>query len=235
MPIRGVHVLGFVAVVLGVISIRATEHYTARYQTLPILDWLESRPPLAEAARVPQATDLVRGLLRAAPLLTIHADARPLSPVFGPPAVVQRSMGGVRDAASIELGLPGAVGEQFQPVQARLEVIVFNRAGRAAAWADLMALQMDIRDPHAGQPQVRLTAQDSRDGLWIVAPRAGVGGTATLAGWRGPVAFELIVACRRSGATRPETLLELSALAETIARDTGGSWATWVEAHLASA
>jgi len=235
MPIRGVHVLGLAALVLGVISVRSTEHYTARYQTLPMLDWLESRPPLAEGARVPLATDLVRGFLRAAPLLTIHADARPLIPMFGPPAVVQRSIGGVRDAASIELGLPGAVGEQVQPVQARLEVIVFNRSLRAAAWADLMAQQMDIRDPHAGQPQVRLTAQDSRDGLWIVAPRRGVGGRATLAGWRGPVAFELIVAYTRPGVTRPEALLELSARAEAIARATGGDWATWLEARLSAA
>jgi hypothetical protein len=235
MRIRGLHVLGFVALVLGVISVRATEHYTARYQSLPVRDWLESRPPLAEAARVPLATDLVRGFLRAAPLFTIHADARPLIPVFGPPAIVQRSMGGVRDAASIELGLPGAIGERVQPVQARLEVIVFNRAVRAAAWADLMALQMDVRDPHAGEPQVRLSSLDARDGMWVVAPRTGLGGIATLTGYRGPVAFELRVTCVRPGATRPEDLLDLSARAESIVRSAGLGWAAWLEAQLAAA
>ena len=54
--IRGVHVLGLMAILLAAVSVRATEVYTTRYQSLPVLDWVESRPPLAEAANVPTAT-----------------------------------------------------------------------------------------------------------------------------------------------------------------------------------
>ena len=62
MQMRGRHVLGIVVVVLGLLSVLATERYTARYQTLPVLDWLESRPPLFESSDVPPATELARGL-----------------------------------------------------------------------------------------------------------------------------------------------------------------------------
>ena len=44
------------------LSVRATEFYATRYQSLPVLDWLESRPPLAESADLPAAADLARGL-----------------------------------------------------------------------------------------------------------------------------------------------------------------------------
>src|SRR6266581_4560714 len=105
--IRGVHVLGVVAILLCAVAVRATEIYTTRYQTLPALDWIESRPPLDEAVDVPAASDLARGLSRTMPLLIISDDARPWLPIFGPPAVIQRTMGGVRDASRIVLISPG--------------------------------------------------------------------------------------------------------------------------------
>ncbi len=70
--IRGVHALAICAIVLGGVSVRATEFYATRYQSLPVLDWVESRPPLAESADLPAAVDLARGLSRALPLLTIR-------------------------------------------------------------------------------------------------------------------------------------------------------------------
>src|SRR5262249_46684149 len=79
-----------------------------------------------------------RGRARALPLLTVSDDARPRLPAFGPPAIVQRTMGGVRDASRIELASPGGFMPTEVPVRARLDVIVFNRAVRAAAWSDLM-------------------------------------------------------------------------------------------------
>ena len=78
--IRGIHVLALAAIALSAVTVRATEFYATRYQSLPVQDWFESRPPLAEAAEVPASDDLARGLLRALPLLTIREDARPELP-----------------------------------------------------------------------------------------------------------------------------------------------------------
>ena len=132
--IRPGHVVALAGLALSTLAFRATEYYTTRYQTLPVMDWLESRPPLAESNSVPPAADLARGLLRSLPLLVIRDDARPLLPVFTPPAIVQRTVGGVRDAARFELVAPGNFVAETNPIRARLDVIVFHRAMRAAAW-----------------------------------------------------------------------------------------------------
>jgi hypothetical protein len=225
---RGVHLLALVAIALGAVAIRATEFYTTRYQSLPVLDWLESRPPLAESSALPAASDLVRGLARSMPLLVIRDDARPRLPAFGPPAYVQRTMGGVRDAARIELGSPGQyINPNEVPVRARLDVIVFNRAVRAAAWDTLMSREMDIRDPESGLLQARTSGPDERDGVWTVAPRQA-GGTATVASHRGPVGFVLQVSFWRPGVTDVAGRIDLSARAETLARQTTASWSAWL-------
>src|SRR5689334_18133526 len=98
-------------------AVRGTELYTSRYQSLPVLDWLESRPPITESAQLPAASELARGLARTMPLLVIGDDVRPWTPVFGPPAAIQRTMGGVRDAARISLVSPGGVRTDPSPVQ----------------------------------------------------------------------------------------------------------------------
>jgi hypothetical protein len=233
MQIRGVHVLGLLAVVLGMLAVLATERYTARYQMLPALDWLESRPPLAEAGRLPPATDLARELVRAVPLLSIQDDARPVIPILGPPSPVQRNIGGIRDAATIVLGVPEVAAGETQPVHVNMEVIVFNRSLRAAAYSELMARVMDVRDPGTGQPQVRLSNAHG-DGVWLISPRSG-GGTATIIGHRGPVAYEIQVTAARPGATRPEDALDLSARAEAVARQAAAEWTELLEARLAAA
>jgi hypothetical protein len=233
MQMRGRHVLGIVVVVLGLLSVLATERYAARYQTLPVLDWLESRPPLMESSDVPPATELARGLVRTVPLMSIQHDARPVLPILGPPASVQRSISGVRDAAIIELGLPGAE-PGSSPVRAQLEVIVFNRSVRAAAWADLMTRVLDVRDTSTGAGHVRVAGGGAADGVWTVPPSAG-GGAATVMGHRGPVWFQLRVLGEVADTTRPEALLDLSARAELIAREAAADWAGWLEAHLTAA
>ena len=149
---------------------RASEAYATRYQSLPALDWIESRPPLLESAGAPAAADLARGLSRVLPLLTIREDAQPRLPSFGPPGVIQRTVAGVRDAARIELASPGSYLPDQVPLRARLDVIVFNRAPRAAAWSELMAREMDIRDPETGLPQARLSGPDEADAVWVGAP-----------------------------------------------------------------
>jgi hypothetical protein len=231
--IRGPHVIALLALVFAALAFRATEYYTSRYQTLPALDWLESRPPLAESRAVPPAADLVRGLLRSLPLLVIRDDVRPLLPVLGPPAVVQRTIGGVRDAARIELGAPGAFQAADVPIRARLDVIVFNRALRAAAWSELMQGELDARDPQTGVPQVRIGGSAGADGVWLVAPRAG-GGVATITGARGAVGFELQVAYHRPDPLTPEDLIDLSARAEVTARQAAADWTEWLQREMSA-
>jgi hypothetical protein len=239
--IRGIHVLGLVAIALGASSVRATEFYATRYQSLPVFDWLESRPPLVESANLPASADLARGLARALPLLTIQQDARPELPAFSPPAIYQRTMGGVRDASRIELGSPGA----FQadpdpdpdpgkmPVRARLDVIVFNRTLRARAWSELMGREMDILDPDTRLNQAVMTGPDEQDAVWVVAPRAG-SGIATVVGHRGPVGFALQVTLLRSQSDDPAALADLSARAEAIARQGATAWTDWLSGQLSA-
>jgi hypothetical protein len=231
--IRGIHVLGLVAIALSATSVRATEFYATRYQSLPVLDWIESRPPLAESANIPAAADLARGLARTVPLLTIRDDARPHLPAFSPPAILQRTMGGVRDASRIVLGSPGVFPPDTVPVQARLDVIVFNRTLRAAAWSGLMAREMDILDPESRLNQTVVAGPDEPDGVWLVAPRAG-GGIATVAGHRGPVGFVLQVTLRRSETADAADLADLSARAEIIARQAAADWSDWLARQLSA-
>jgi len=233
MQIRGIHALVLVALLFGALAYRATEYYTTRYQTLPVMDWLESRPPLAESGRLPAAAELAHGLVRTTPLLVIRDDVRPLLPVFGPPAFVQRTVGGVRDAATIQLGTPGSFARDEDPIRARLDVIVFNRAVRAAAWSDLVARELDVRDPRTGAPQVRVGGRDYPDNVWLVAP-PGAGGVASISGHRGPVGFFLQMTYQRPGATRAEDLIDLSARAEAAARRAASDWTAWLEGQLAA-
>lgn len=231
--IRGVHVLALTAILLSAVSARATEYYATSYQSLPVLDWLESRPPLADSADVPAATDLVRGLLRVLPLLTIREDAQPYLPVFGAPSGVQRTINGVRDASRIQLGSPGTFPSDQVPVQARLIVIVFNRVVRAAAWSDLMARTMDIRDPDSGLFQARLSGPEETDGVWVVQPRQR-GGIATVVGHRGAVGFAVQVTFFRPDTEDRADRIDLSARAEATVRQAAADWSAWLVQQLAS-
>jgi hypothetical protein len=225
-------VLALAAIGLAVVSIRATELYAARYQSLPVMDWVESRPPLAESARVPAAADLVRGLSRVMPLLVIRDDARPRLPAISPPAYSQKTIGGVRDASRIWLGSPGQFRSDEVPVQARLDVIVFNRAQRAAAWSELMGREMDIRDPETAQPQARLSGPDEPDGVWVVGPRDGAG-VSTVVGYRGVVGYVLQVTFWRQDTSEQAARIDLTARAETLARQAAADWSSWLTQQLA--
>ena len=228
--IRGVHILALMGIVLAAMAVRATEVYTTRYQSLPVLDWLESQPPLSESADLPAASDLARGLSRALPLLVISSDVRPILPVFGPPAVFQRTMGGVRDASHIELGSPGSFQTDQTPVQARLDVIVYNRTVRAAAWSELMGREMDIRAPGSGMLETHVSGPEEADGLWVALPFPA-GGTATVVGHRGPVGFMLQITFFRRDAESLADRADLSARAETLARQAAAEWTVWVAPH----
>ncbi len=230
---RGVHALAIVAVVLAAVAVRATEAYATRYQSLPALDWIESRPPLLESADAPAAAELARGLSRVLPLLIIREDAQPRLPSFGPPGVIQRTVAGVRDAARIELASPGSYLPDQVPLRARLDVIVFNRALRAAAWSQLMAREMDIRDPETGLQQVRLSGPDEPDGVWVGVPSLS-SGNATIAGRRGAVAFTLQVTYFRPDATERADQADLTARAEAMARQAAADWSEWLSARLAA-
>lgn len=228
--IRGVHALAISAIVLSALSVRATEFYATGYQSLPVLDWVESRPPLLESADVPAAADLARGMSRALPLLTIR-DERTRIPTFGPPAVVQRTMGGVRDSARIELDSPGTYPPGEAPVKARLDVIVFNRGLRAASWSELMEYEMDMKDPENGYRQVRIAGPDEADGVWLIAPGQDMGGVATVTGYRGAVGFMLQVSYFRP-TTDPAEQVDLSARAELTVRQATADWSAWLRPQL---
>ena len=234
--LRGRHAVGLAALLLGILAVRATEVYTGQYQTLPVLDWLASRPPLAESNAVPAAADLARGVARVQPLLSMTDDVQPLLPIFGPPGMIQRTMGGVRDAARLYLSAPPLAAAAGSPVQLRLDAIVFYRRSQASAWYQLLSggQAMDFRDPENGLFQVRLSGPDDTDGVWLAAPKEN-SRVATVAGTRGSVAFELQVTCQRSGADSPEDQLDLSARAETMARQTATAWTHWLEGQLPSA
>jgi hypothetical protein len=236
----GPRVLAVAAMLLCALAVRGTELYTSRYQSLPALDWIESRPPLTDSAQLPPAADLARGLVRTVPLLVIDDDVRPRSPVFGPPAVIQRTMGGVRDAARIGLVSPGNFLPDKAPVQARLYTVVFDRRLRASEWVALMNREMDIRDPDSGLSQARVSGPDDVDSVWVVSPRQ-TGGIATVVGYRGPVAFELQVTFGPppeplppdSTNSRPE-VIDLSARAEALARQAAADYANWLAAQISS-
>jgi hypothetical protein len=234
----GLRLILVAALLLCGIALRGTERYATRYQSLPVLDWIESRPPITESSQIPAAADLARGLARTMPLLVIGDDVRPWAPVFGPPAVIQRSMGGVRDASRITLITPGGYALDRAPVQARLYVAVFDRTLRSREWVALMGREMDIRDPDSGLSQERVTGPDSIDSVWVVSPHQ-TGGISTVVGYRGPVGFDLQVtfgpppAALPPDATtaRPE-VVDLSARAEAAARQAAADYTTWLTSQI---
>ncbi|HEX8967388.1 MAG TPA: hypothetical protein VF937_05880 [Chloroflexota bacterium] len=221
--IRGVHVLMLAAVVLAAVATRATEVYAARYQSLPALDWVESRPPLTESTHVPAATALARGMARALPLLVIRDDARTRLPGFGPPPGLQRTISGVRDASRVWLGSPGSYPTDEVPITARFDVIVFNRVQRAVAWSELMGRAMDSRDPENGLPQARMAGPEEQDMVWVAAPRMG-GGVATVVGNRGTIGFVLQISYFHAPTADAAVLADLSARAEVLARGAAADW-----------
>jgi hypothetical protein len=227
-------VLGLLAIVLAVIAVRSTEVYTSRYQTLPVLDWLESRPPLAESANVAAATDLARGLSPLMPLLVIREDAHSQLPVFGPPSSIERTVSGVRDSARILLGTPGDYKPNQVPITARLDVIVFDRAETAASWSALMSRAMDLQDPESGIGSERVSGPDERDGVWVPAPDRGrpEGGTGTVVGYRGTVGFVLQVNFLHLIGADVQREVDQSARAEVMARQAAGDWSTWLSEQL---
>jgi hypothetical protein len=235
--IGGAHVLAIVAILLVAATVRSTELYTDRYQTLPMLDWVESRQPLAEASDIPSAVDLARGVTRALPLLVIRDDARTQMPVFGPPSSVERVMGGVRDAARISLGSPGDYPAGQLPITVRLDVIVFNRELRASDWSALFGRAMDIRDPDSGLPQVRVEGPVAQDMVWVAQPDPvrGQGGVSTVVGHRGPIGFVLQVNLLHDYVQNDAAqLVDLSARAEVIARQAASDWSAWATSQTAA-
>jgi hypothetical protein len=199
-----------------------------------VLDWLESRPPLSDSADVPAAVDLARGAARALPLLVLSDEPQTQTPVFGPPSSVQRMVGGVRDAARVNLASPDVSDTDAAPVSARLDVIVFNRTQRATAWTRLMGSAMDIRDPESGAPQVRIAGPEEADTVWVTAPGPVSGGVATVVGQRGPVGFVLQVTFSHDANADAATLVDLSARAEVVARQAARDWSDWLDRQMAA-
>ena len=115
-----------------------------------------------------------------------------------------------------------------------MDVIVFDRELRAAAWTRLMGRALDIRDPESGLNQVRVAGPEEQDVVWLAAPGPVQGGIATVVGHRGPVAFELQVTVH--GAANPDAaqLVDLNARAEVLARQAASAWAGWATQQMAA-
>lgn len=230
-PVAYWRLLALFALGLGMIALRACERYAQEYQTLPVVDWLEAHPPLSEAEDVPTAADLARGLAEAAPYLPLRSDAAPYSPDVAPPGRAQLTASGVRDAARLVLdSVPNAITPDEARVSLSLDVDVFYRSPRAAAWTELLTRELDIRDPQTGALQFRTGGPDEPDRVWVTVPREVVAhsGEATVLGHRGPVSFELKARLLRPTADDPRQLVELAGRAEALARTTTATWTAWL-------
>jgi len=224
--------LALLAIGLGVLALRGCERYTQEFQTLPALDWLDAGP-FSQAGAVPPAAELGRGMAQAAPYLPLRDDAVPYSPDVAPPGRTQVTASGVRDAARISFGIGSAVAPAppgRDEVSVSLEVIVFYRIQRAAAWAELLTREMDIRDPQSGALQFRTGGPDGPDRVWVTVPREATArtGESTVLGDRGPVTFELKARIVRSTMQDPRELVELAGRAEALARATAAAWTAWL-------
>jgi hypothetical protein len=232
--------LAIVAVVLGFTSAHACERYVAEFQTFPAVDWLEAQPPLDEAAGIPPAATVIQTAAYVVPQLPIREGPLPFLPTFVPPSIVVRSVSGVRDAAQVVKGIPSAEAFPGRDLQdgasLRLAVVVFHRTVRAAAWADLRSIQLDLRRGNEGRREFRTSGPESRDMVWVRKPGLEPGeqwpyGTATVVGYRGPIGFEMQATSVRQGSTDLRDMVDLSARAEALARRFAVEWTAWLAAE----
>jgi hypothetical protein len=228
------------AVGLAFTAVRACERYVAEYQTFPAVDWLEARPPLDEAGSIPPAATLSQSAVYVLPQLPVREGPVPFLPAFVPPGFVVRSVSGVRDAAQLVKATPGlesAPGKYLRDgVSLRLAVVVFHRTVRAAAWADLGTIQLDLRSGSAGRREFRTSGPETRDTVWVRKPPLEPGekwpqGTATVVGYRGPISFEIQATSVRPSSTDLRDSVELSARAESLARRFTEEWTAWLAAQ----
>jgi hypothetical protein len=219
--------LGLVAVGLGLVALRGCERYTQEYNTLPMLDFVESMPAASEAERIPPAADLALRLGEVAPSLPLRQAPTPFIPQVAPPGRSQRAASGVRDAARVAFGtVPTAAASDAEGTTLSLGVVVFYNSVRANAWYELLTREMDIRDPGSGALQLRAGGPEQADRVWITHPRevSARTGEATVIGTRGPVLFQLQARLRRPNATSQEARLALGARAEVLARQAAAEW-----------
>jgi hypothetical protein len=96
-----------------------------------------------------------------------------------------------------------------------------------------MSHELDIKDPDTGAAQARMAGPEQADAVWVIAPRHG-GGIATVVGHRGPVAYVLKVTLLRSDNATAADLVDLSARAESLARQASADWTAWLAQQLAA-
>jgi hypothetical protein len=217
--------LGLVAVGLGLVALRGCERYSQEYNTLPMLDFIESLPAASEAERIPPAAELALRLGDVAPGLPLRQAPSPFIPQVAPPGRSQRAASGVRDAARVIFGtVPTA--SDAEGTTLNLGVVVFYNSARANAWSELLRREMDIRDPGSGALQLRTGGPEQADRVWVTHPRevSARTGEATVIGTRGPVLFQLQARLRRPGAATQAAQLALGARAELLARQAAADW-----------
>lgn len=227
------------ALVLAVLFGRACERYVPRYQTLPVLDWLQASPLLDQAAAIPPAQDLANGMISVEPRIPYFWDEyTEFSTTFlSGTSVVVRAMGGLRDAGVLRKENPAPTGRPV-PITApdqtslHLYVLVFHSADLASAWVDLRSLELDNGQPGYLYGSYRITGPDQPNRLWITrtapGPTEPQAGHALLVSRRGPVAFEVRIVETRPSSRDPRDISDLNARAADLARSAAKQWSDWL-------
>lgn len=227
------HVYGLALSVLLAVYARAAERYTPVYQTPPILDWVEARPPLVESAAVPPARALVEAAGRLLPGWRSDGFISSPRPAFEVPSNIVRVASGLRDSGSVRLSSPvpaaGAAAPGDVRDEVRLTVYVFNRGLRATAWADLRAIQLDLRRAAEGPRQLRGAPTDARARVWLsLPPEVGAAaGEARVVGTTGPIGYEVAARSTPDNRGSPDGL-GLTVRAEAVARGVAERWLVWL-------
>jgi hypothetical protein len=219
-----------VLVLFSALLSRSCEVYTAEYQDLPVVAWVEAQPPFNESLDLPPAREIAYGFVQAIPHLRVTGSPTLYLPSFTLPGAVVRSVGGVRDAARVVKESPDP-STRADYASVDVYVTVFNRTFRSDSWARLRTIQMDLS--HNESQIRRVTGPSERDTMWVVEPFVAEDpkGAAIIVGHRGPIGFEI-----RSQSIRPldndrQMAGELTARAEELVQRAADEWTTWLEAQ----
>ena len=232
-------VLAAGALVMAVLFGRACERYVPRYQTLPVLDWLQASPLFDQAAAIPPAQDLADGMIDVEPRIPYYWDEYTVfsTTFLSGTSTVVRAMGGLRDTGVLRkenpapTGRPGPITAPDQ-TSLLLNVLVFHGADQASAWVDLRSLELDIGRHDYLYGSFRITGPDEPDRLWITratpGPAEPQAGHALLVARRGPVAFEVRTVETRPSSRDPRDIPDLNARAADLARSAAKQWSDWL-------
>lgn len=221
--------LALVAIVLALLAARACERYALAYQSVPALDWLEAQPLFAESGQVPSAVTLASTFAPIVGDFPGPARTRPVAPEFGGPGSFSRQAASHRDGYMVTRG-PDPSSPAVRR-SASLAVIVFYRELRAAAWAEIRGLSLDLS---RSVRYWRLADTAAGDRVWYASPfQAQTAlGDVVVVGYRGPVGFEVRVLLERGSERDLAGSAQLVVEAEERARQAADAWTQTLDEQL---